>query len=221
VTTLRARSGPRTLLAAVASLGLVAALAMPALAGEDADWATVTGYADGSASNNQADTWGDNCTKIDPGGDTYVLPELEDGLVYSLVVVKAGADQSTDEGPNTLFAYPSAGQTVWADSAADGEYGDGDKEISHIILCTEEESEEPSEEESPSEEATPSEEESPSEEATPSEGELGGTPTQTPGGGTVPDTAIGTSSQVPAMALSLVLLASLASLAYLRLARQR
>lgn len=216
--TLRARTGPRTLIGLLAAMGLVAALTMPALAGAEIDWATVTDYAPGTAENNHADTWGENCEDVSTPeggwGETYLLPELGEGLVYSLVIVKAGSDQSTEEGANTLFANPSAGQTVWADSAADGEYGDGDKTISHIIVCIEEDEEEPT--------PTPTireEEEGGTPSPTIREDEQGGNPTPTTP--VVPDTALGQFGQVPATVLSLVLLGALAAMIYVRLARQR
>lgn len=130
---------PRTLLSILAALGLLAALTMPAIAGVEVDWATVTGYADGTSENNHPETWGENCADAGvKGQDTWVLPALPEGQVYSLVVVKAGSDQSAEE-PNTLFANPSAGQTVWADSDGSGDFSEGDKGISHIIVCTDEE----------------------------------------------------------------------------------
>ncbi len=130
---------PRTLMSIVAALGLLAALTMPALAGEVVDWATVTGYAEGTPENNHPETFGDNCEDAGvQGGDTWVLPALPEGGVYSLVVVKAGSEQSAEE-VNTLFANPSAGQTVWADSDGSGDFSEGDKGISHIIVCTDEE----------------------------------------------------------------------------------
>ena len=130
---------PRTLLSILAALGLLAALTMPVLAGVEVDWATVTGYAEGTPENNKPDTWGENCEDAGvQGQDTWVLPELAEGQVYSLVVVKAGSEQSAEE-VNTLFANPSAGQTVWADSDGSGDFSEGDKGISHIIVCTDEE----------------------------------------------------------------------------------
>jgi hypothetical protein len=56
---------------------------------------------------------------------------------------------------------------------------------------------------------------------TPAEGELGGTPTPAPQGGSVPNTAMGQFSQLPATVLSLVLIGALAAMVYVRLARQR
>ena len=110
---------------------LGAALVAPNVAfAVSVDWATVTGYAEGTSDNNHADTWGSDCTKLDePGGSTYLL-----GKSYGLVIVKAGSDQST-EHTNTLFADATAGQTVWADSNGSGAFDKGDKTISHIIFC--------------------------------------------------------------------------------------
>ena len=219
-----ARKGPRTLIGLLAALGLVAALAMPAFAGTD--WATVTGYAAGTAENNNPDTWGDNCEDAGVSGqDTWVLPDLPDGQVYDLVIVKTASEQSAPGHVNTLFDNPTAGQTVWADSDGSGDFSDGDKGISHIIVCTEDEappSEAPPSEAPPSE-APPSEvaeSEAPASApaASEREGELGGTPTPAP---EVPDTAMGDVGQLPATVLSLVLIGALAAMVYLRVARER
>lgn len=81
-------------------------------------------------------------------------------------------------------------------------------------------SEEASEEasESASEEASESASEEASESASASEDTLGGNPTP---GGTVPDTAVGEISQIPATLLSLLFLAALGGMVYVRLARER
>jgi hypothetical protein len=76
------------------------------------------------------------------------------------------------------------------------------------------ESPEESPAESPEESPAESPEESPAE--SPREGEEGGNPTATPGGGTVPDTALGSTS-VPAWPFAILFLSSLVSLLYLRL----
>jgi hypothetical protein len=225
VSGLTARKGPRMVLGLLAALGLVAALAMPALAGED--WATVTGYAEGTAENNNPDTWGDNCEDAGVNGvDTWVLPDLPDGQVYDLVVVKTASEQSAPGHVNTLFDNPSEGQTVWADSDGSGDFSDDDKGISHIIVCTADE--EVPESEAPPSEAPPSEvaeSELPAESEVPAQSEredtLGGTPTPAPAGGSVPDTAMGDFGQLPATVLSLVLIGALAGMVYVRLARQR
>lgn len=214
MTGLTARKGPRTLIGLLGAFGLVAALAMPVMAGEN--WATVTGYAAGTPENNNPDTWGDNCEDAGvQGTDTWVLPDLPDGQAYSLVVVKAGSEQSAEK-VNTLFANPSAGQTVWADSDGSGDFSEGDKGISHIIVCTEDEPDEPQE---PEETPVPEQpEDTPAPAETPREGELGGTPTPAP---ELPDTAMGDVGQLPTTVLSLVLLGALGAMVYIRTARQR
>ncbi|HEY7846872.1 MAG TPA: prealbumin-like fold domain-containing protein [Candidatus Limnocylindria bacterium] len=106
----------------------------------DPVYATVTGYAPASQENNHPDAWGDNCETAAGVGDvdSWELPALDAGMVYSLVVVKAGSEGT---GNNTLFANPSAGETVWADSNENGLFDaggqGGDKQISHVIVCTE------------------------------------------------------------------------------------
>jgi uncharacterized repeat protein (TIGR01451 family) len=97
--------------------------------------ATVAGYADSDNEYNKVAYWcPDGGTKLeggfDEGGYSYTL----DGA-YAQVIVKASAGQYS----NTIFNNPSSGQFVWADTNGDGDYNpggqDGDKEISHIILC--------------------------------------------------------------------------------------
>jgi hypothetical protein len=110
-----------------------AALVGPGAGAASADpvWATVTGYAEGSAANNDPGAWGNDCTKLDnPQVDTYTL-----GADYALVIVKAGSEASAPGHVNTLFANASMGETVWADSNGSGAYDEGDKGISHIIFC--------------------------------------------------------------------------------------
>jgi len=169
----------KTIGAIAAGAIMVIALAGTSVAA-DPDYATVTGYEAFSNEANQADYWGENCTKLDDlSAMTYVLTED-----YAKVIVKAGSDQSND-GPytNTIFAAPpKAGQTVWADTNGNGQYdetkvGDvqADKTISHIIFCPVEVT--PPPEPSPSESASPSPSEDPSPTPTPSESP---TPTPTP-----------------------------------------
>jgi hypothetical protein len=208
-------------LAFVAAIALVLGLAGTALA-VDPDWATVTGYAPATEENNHAETWGDNCEDIGVSGqDTFVLPALDAGMVYSLVVVKAGSVQS--DGNNTLFANPSAGETVWADSNENGVFDSGeggDKQISHIIVCTEEA------EETPTPTPTPTPEQSVNESTptpTPEQSVQGGTGTPAP---SQPDTAMGVQggpSPVPTIAFALILLAALGTLAWanIKTARSR
>jgi hypothetical protein len=111
---------------------IAVALLAPATASAATIWATPDHNTAGGPDRNQADFWGDNCTKLPEGnlGSTFVLDHD-----YDLVIVKAGSDQSVPDGPNTVFVNPKAGETVWADSNADGVFDQGDKGISHIIVC--------------------------------------------------------------------------------------
>src|SRR6476620_6238800 len=67
---------------------IAVALLAPATASAATIWAT--------PDRNQADFWGDNCTKLPEGnlGSTFVLDHD-----YDLVIVKAGSDQSVPDGP--------------------------------------------------------------------------------------------------------------------------
>jgi hypothetical protein len=119
-------------LGAIIGAGALVAMLVPS-AFADTTWATVTGYAPGTAENNNPATWGNDCTKTADGanlGDTYVLDKD-----YDLVIVKAGSEESAPGHVNTLFANASAGETVWADSNGSGAFDEGDKGISHIIFC--------------------------------------------------------------------------------------
>jgi hypothetical protein len=111
-------------------------------ASADPVFATVTGHAAQSSTNNQIATWCGSKTagkKIEPVSSSPY--QLEDD--YKLVVVKAGANQQGNFA-NTLFGEtgsgerPSKGQWVWADTNGNGkpEIGTEDKDsISHIIVC--------------------------------------------------------------------------------------
>jgi cell division septation protein DedD len=137
---------------------IAVALLAPATASAATIWATPDHNTAGGPDRNQADFWGDDCTKLPEGGlgSTFVLDKD-----YDQVIVKAGSDESVPDGPNTVFLNPKAGETVWADSNADGVFDQGDKGISHIIVCG------PGEEETPTPTDTPT--------ATPTD-----TPTATP-----------------------------------------
>lgn len=132
-----------------AGLVTVAALAPSSVSAATA-WATITGYAPGTAANDHAATWGDDCIKVqvddnDDDDAAFVLSQS-----YRLVVARADDDED-EEGSstpghanaNTLFENPSAGETVWADSNGSGDFDyhedspdrTGDDEIEHVILC--------------------------------------------------------------------------------------
>jgi hypothetical protein len=130
----RKRKFPRILatMVVIAATATISGISGSASA-TDTDYATVTGHAAFSSDANNPAFWGDNCTKVEePGGDTYVLP----AGTYTKVIVKAGAGDNA----NTIFAEPpTAGQTVWADTNGNNVFDpggqDGDKTISHVILC--------------------------------------------------------------------------------------
>jgi hypothetical protein len=125
----------RSRLFALFAAGALVAMVVPTTLAS-VNYATVTGYAEGSSDNNNTDSWPGTCTKTDfadGAGSTYVLEDS-----HSLVIVKAGSEQSAPGHVNTLFANATAGQTVWADSNGSGVFDDGDKGISHIIFCDDE-----------------------------------------------------------------------------------
>ena len=130
----------RRFLALGAFAALALALALPVSA---ATYATVDGYAAGTPENNNPATWGDNCEDIGVSDvSTYELPDLGAGQTYDLVVVKAGSEESAPGHVNTLFDNPAEGETVFADTNGNGTSDpggqDGDKDISHIIVCIDE-----------------------------------------------------------------------------------
>jgi hypothetical protein len=143
--------------AGVAAVVLVLAFAGTALAAD----ATVTGHEPGSPEANQPGFWGENCEDAGVGDvDSYVLPDIEG--TYDQVIVKAG----DGEFANTIFDNPAEGSTVWADTNGNFQNDpggqDGDKQISHIIVCIDEPVEAPTP--TPTPETTPT----PTPEATPS-----------------------------------------------------
>ena len=119
--------------AGVAAVVLSLAFAGTALAAD----ATVTGHEAFSNEANQPGYWGDNCEDVGVSDvDSYVLPDI-DGT-YDQVIVKSGSG----EFANTIFDDPAEGSTVWADTNGnfmnDPGGKDGDKQISHIIVCIDE-----------------------------------------------------------------------------------
>ena len=193
-------------LAFVGAMALVLGLAGTALAA-DPVYATVTGHAPATEENNHPEAWGDNCETWNISGvKTFELPDLDPGLAYDQVIVKSGSENT---GNNTIFDNPSAGETVFADTNENFAFDEGeDKEISHIIVCTEE----VEEEETP----TPTPAETPAETPgqTPEGSVAGGNPTPEP---SQPDTAMGVQdgpSPLPTIAFAMILLAALGTLAW-------
>jgi hypothetical protein len=245
VSTTRARSGPRTLLAIAAALGLMVALALPALAartvtqipgndnktcGELGDYEfefkideTPSGFYD------QDDPAVKVTPDVDTGFEVTITPGAGNSFSFTAnLAVEAVFVKGGNDGGN-LYEYDPA---VLSDSGLQTPTG---QQVSHVSFCwTTAPGETPTPTPTPSptpEEETPTptpsptgeepEEETPTPSPTQREGELPGNPTPTPGGGTIPDTAMGGMDQVPATVLSLIMLTALAGTAYARLARQR
>ena len=148
--------------AGLAAVVLVLAFAGTALAAD----ATVTGHEAFSNEANQPSYWGDNCEDADVSDvDSFVLPDI-DGT-YDQVIVKAGSG----EFANTIFDDPAEGSTVWADTNGnfmnDPGGQDGDKQISHIIVCSDEEVPAPTPTPTPVPTPTPTPEETPTPTPTP------------------------------------------------------
>lgn len=84
-----------------------------------------------SAAMNHESYWEDqgygDCTKVEfwyDGVTSYTLPELPDGQMYTLLVLKA----ASGEGANDLVLWPAPGTYMHS----------SDKDLSHIIYCVDE-----------------------------------------------------------------------------------
>ena len=226
---LRARKGPRTLLGLLAAMGLVAALAMPAMASH-----VEPEFVNGNPSCG--DLGFSNELTIDVSDLTAGTTETFSNA-FGSIDITASADLKSFDFANAeppidaiVIKAGSAGNLYAYDPPATADTGlvtpvnDGGQqaEVSHISVCfgveappSEAPPSEPGEEsEAPASEAPPSE---PAESER--EGELGGNPTPAP---EIPDTAVGGDfGQMPATVLSLVLIGALAAMVYVRLARER
>ena len=228
MSTLTARTAPRTIIGLLAALGLVAAFTMPALASHVEPVPVNEGN---PTCSDFDDSWTE--LKVDPPADgvytdgtlTVTISNYADNefdwasnIGVDAVFVKAGSDK------HNLYVYDPEATSDDGLTAQDGQ-GNG---ISHISFCydvdvpEESQPEESQPEESQPEESQPEESEA-VEESAPAESiredTQGGNPT--PSGGTLPDTAVGQFGQIPATVLSLVLMGALAATVYVRLARQR
>jgi hypothetical protein len=215
----------------VAALGLVAALAVPVIgASVTPEFIDVTSNLECDAFEGEGQNW--TTLKVDPNPDGAGPFNYTDGTL-SVTITNATGDKSFDWSSNigvdaVYVKAGSAGSNLYrydppAESTGDTGLvspGDGGNGISHISFCYDADA--PESEAPPSEVA---ESEVPASQPAPSEsereGELGGTPTPAPSAGEIPDTAMGDFGQTPATVLSLVLIAALAGMVYVRLARQR
>jgi hypothetical protein len=230
VSGLRARTGLRSLVGLVAALGLLMALTIPALAHhEPADGPEVAPTAEDFPGGDPicpAGTVGDRINSPAAGDEATV--QLPDMTSATFTVISVTDDELTFEVEGGLAAVVfvkggTDGQNVYDYSSMPGggvAHDDGlitptGQGISHIDFCL---IAAPVETPTPTPTATPGGGGS-TPTPTPRESELGGNPTPTPG---LPDTATsGLAAQVPSIVLSLVLLGSLATLVYVRLAHQR
>lgn len=219
------------MLAAMASLGLVAALAMPAFGAREVKVIEGPG-------NSSCGQLGDYAFefKIDienpdgtfKQGDPKVIVTPNDPTDFEVTIDFHAENKTIDFTANYLVeaVFLKGGVNgshlytynpgVLSDT---GLHVPGNSDISHVSFCY---ATRPGETPTPTPTPTPSEDEEPEEETptpTPRDDTLGGTPTPTPG--QLPDTATGQLTQVPATVLSLVMLAALGTMLYVRLARQR
>ena len=120
----------KKLTAVAGASALVFALSGTALA---VTYATVDGHEAFSAAANNAEYWGEDCTKINTGegglGDNDQLFEL--GASYGKVIVKSGSGSFA----NTIYEDAAAGESVWADTDGNSAFDGTEPNISHIIFC--------------------------------------------------------------------------------------
>lgn len=121
-----------------ATVGLMLLLSALPVAAADAVVYTHVAF---SNEANQPSFWedfeGGDYTCDDYDGDVEEQGSIEISGAWDLVIVKAGSG----ENANTVFKNVADGSTVWADTNGDGIKNpggrDGDKDISHIIVCNE------------------------------------------------------------------------------------
>ncbi len=192
----------RTVLSGLAALGLVAALTMPALA---SDKVTICHATSGSnefvaitvdASSAYEPHLDDNGSALNGHEDDFLL---QGEATAEQCAQAANPTPTPDESQSGATATPTPSPTPTPT---------------------------PTPTEVPTPAPTPNESEAavtatPAPSQTPREDTLGGNPTPAPSAGELPDTAMGIVPQVPATVLSLVLLAALAAMVYIRVARQR
>lgn len=75
----------------------------------------------------EVDVPGAMCTKYDPADTPFIVPDYpSDTEDWLLAIVKSGSDQSTDS-PNDLYWFPLPDEELFHSS---------EREISHVILCS-------------------------------------------------------------------------------------
>jgi hypothetical protein len=226
VNALKGRSGLRTLLGLLAALGLVAAMAMPVAASSQIFLHEPhKGIDSADAPSFEADDCGDFTTGV---VWHFILNQYDGDDAGTIFATFEDAGVLSDEATKVVGAQhfylntPTDDVLVDAYVEVDGEAGDANLVLSHICHTGNEATPTPT----PTPEVTPTPTPESSEEAgtptptaTPREDTQGGNPTPT--AAPLPNTAMGSAGTVPALALSLMLIGSLAAMAYLRVARQR
>jgi hypothetical protein len=90
-------------------------------------WATGAGATEPAPNSNQVEFWCPNGgTKLEPVSTPFVVPAPPSGFAWTLLVLKAGNDETSVITENELFVNPVVGQAY---VRTDG------KNISHVILC--------------------------------------------------------------------------------------
>ena len=219
-----ARSGVRTLVGLLASLGLMAAFAMPTLGAS----VTPTPINDGNPTcGDFSAAW--TQLKVEPTGNGQFTDGTLTVTITSFVNSSSGTPGSFSWSSNIgvdavfvkagndkhhLYTYnpESTGDTGLGPQAGQG------NGISHISFCYDAGGTTTTPTPTPTPTGTPM---TPTgTPTTPGGGVLGGNPTPTPAG-TLPNTATSTLTSAPALGLSLLLIGSLGALVSVRLARRQ
>ena len=206
----------RTLLGLLATLGLMAAFAMPTLAAS----VTPTPINDGNPTCGDFNAaWTE--LKVEPPGNGQFTDGTLTVTITNFVNSSSGTpgsfDWSSNIGVDAVFVKAGSDKhnlyTYNPESTGDtglGPQSGSGNGISHISFCYD----------AGGTTATPTPTPTATPTPTPTGGVAGGNPTPTPAG-TLPNTATSTLTSVPALGLSLLLIASLGALVSMRLARRQ
>jgi hypothetical protein len=214
----KARSSMRTLVGLLATLGLLAAFAMPTLAAS----VTPTPINDGNPTCGDFNAaWTE--LKVEPPGNGVFTDGTLTVTITNFVNSSSGTpgsfDWSSNIGVDAVFvkAGNDKHNLYTYNPEATGDTGLGPQSgtgngISHVSFCYDAGGTTATPTPTPTPTATPT--------ATPGGGVAGGNPTPTPAP-TLPNTAANTLTSGPSLGLSLLLIASLGALVSVRLARRQ
>lgn len=98
------------------------------MAGMGVSGAQIAGANPPAPTPNDVDFWCQQGVKLEPVSTPFVVPPPPGGFTWTLLVLKAGSDESVPQapGPNETFSNPVVGQAYVHHSG---------KDISHVILC--------------------------------------------------------------------------------------